>query len=125
MLRPATAIGPKTGTDVTLRIFGSGATANSVQGDYIGTDITGTVALPNGDDGVYISGGAANNTIGGTVTGARNLISGNAGEGVDMLDTDTGNLNVLAVVAGASPHFSTNSEETILAIANPLTGRAE
>jgi hypothetical protein len=51
-------------------------TGTIVQGNYIGTDITGTSALANSWDGIVI--GAANNTIGGTVAGARNLISGNA-----------------------------------------------
>jgi hypothetical protein len=45
-----------------------------VQGNYIGTDATGTVAIGNGD-GVYLTG--SNNVIGGTAAGAGNLISGN------------------------------------------------
>jgi hypothetical protein len=57
---------------------------NLVQGNYIGTDITGTVDLGNGSspfgDGINISG--PNNTIGGTVAGARNIISGNSATGV-------------------------------------------
>src|SRR6185369_14880869 len=51
-------------------------TGNTVQGNYIGTDITGTSALANSWDGIVI--GGSNNTVGGTVAGARNLISGNA-----------------------------------------------
>jgi len=55
---------------------GSDATGNLVQGNLIGTDVTGTAALGNTQDGVQIR-GAANNTIGGTTAGARNVISGN------------------------------------------------
>src|SRR5262249_44391962 len=51
-----------------------------VQGNYIGTDATGTKALGNALDGVLVNG--PNNTIGGTAAGARNLISGNKGHGV-------------------------------------------
>jgi len=51
-----------------------------VQGNYIGTDITGTRPLGNGGAGVIDAG--ANDTIGGTVASAGNLISGNRGEGV-------------------------------------------
>ena len=46
-----------------------------MEGSYIGTDVTGTIALGNGGDGVGVSG--SDNTIGGTTTGAGNLISGN------------------------------------------------
>ena len=57
---------------------------NVVQGNFIGTDATGTVALPNGasgNGGVSVGDGG-NNTIGGTTPGARNLISGNIGDGI-------------------------------------------
>jgi CSLREA domain-containing protein len=61
-------------------IFGN-ATDNTVQGNYIGTDVSGTVALSNGEQGVVIA-DAPSNTIGGTTGGARNVISGNTGNGV-------------------------------------------
>jgi hypothetical protein len=54
-------------------------TNNVVQGNFLGTDATGTVALGNGINGANISGSPAftNNIIGGTTPGAGNLISGN------------------------------------------------
>lgn len=59
-----------------------GATDNSVQGNYIGTDATGTVALGNGTIGVAIfSTQSTRNVVGGTATGARNVISGNGSSG--------------------------------------------
>jgi hypothetical protein len=58
----------------------NGAAMNLVQGNLIGTDAAGTHALANGT-GVDIF-ASPNNTVGGTVAGARNLISGNAGSGV-------------------------------------------
>jgi uncharacterized repeat protein (TIGR01451 family)/CSLREA domain-containing protein len=64
-----------------VEIKGSGATGNKVQGNYIGTDVTGTIDLGNRVIGVSIS-NAPSNTIGGTATGARNLISGNNADGV-------------------------------------------
>ena len=54
-------------------------TGNLIQGNYIGTDATGTHALGNAT-GVHIV-GASNNTIGGSVAGAGNLISGNGFNG--------------------------------------------
>ena len=64
-------------------IAGPGTTGNVVEGNFIGTDATGTHALGNGGDGVRSStAGATGNTIGGTTAGARNVISGNAGIGV-------------------------------------------
>ena len=55
-----------------------------VEGNDIGTDATGMKPLGNGADGVLVHAGASNVTIGGTVTGAGNLISGNGGDGVDL-----------------------------------------
>jgi titin len=61
-----------------------------VEGNFIGTDATGTMALGNGPDGgVYVSAGS-DITIGGTVPGARNLISGNEYDGVLLDDLSYG-----------------------------------
>ena len=57
------------------------ATANVVQGNYIGTDINGLAALPNRTNGVVVS-AVSGNFIGGTNAGARNLISGNLQNGI-------------------------------------------
>jgi hypothetical protein len=50
-----------------------------VQGNRIGTDITGTVAVPNGS-AIGVDGDNA--TIGGSAAGAGNVISGNVGSGL-------------------------------------------
>ena len=57
--------------NVVLGFFSS---AVAVQGNYIGTDVTGTRAL-GGLAGVNIN--SSNNEVGGIVPGARNVISGN------------------------------------------------
>ncbi len=64
-------------------LVGSAATGNLVQGNYIGTDTNGSLAIPNAGDGVTINGAPAN-TIGGASAGAGNLISGNSGGGVSL-----------------------------------------
>ncbi len=53
---------------------------NTVEGNYIGTTADGTEALGNVGHGLYV--GGDNNTVGGTTAGARNVVSGNDGDGV-------------------------------------------
>jgi len=67
----------------------SGANDNQVQGNFIGTDVTGTAALGNNEHGVSISGGSTNCIVGGTVAGARNLISGNRFSGISIAQPQT------------------------------------
>jgi RHS repeat-associated protein len=63
------------------------ATANVVDGNYIGTDVTGELSLGNGGTGVNLF-DTAGNTIGGT----GNLISGNGGYGIELSGESSGNL---------------------------------
>ena len=76
-----TVVGTATGI-----IVEAGSDDNLVEGNYVGTDAAGTAALPNGT-GIVIQGGTGN-TIGGATsvpgTGAANLISGNANDGLDI-----------------------------------------
>ena len=65
-------------------------TGNIVQGNFIGTDVTGAFDLGNSNSGVFIS-ATSGNIIGGTVAGARNLISGNDNAGVSLTNGSTGN----------------------------------
>lgn len=61
----------------------------TVQGNYIGTDATGVLALGNGHAGVSVYEGSSNNIIGGTSTAARNVVAANARYGVLLTDKDT------------------------------------
>jgi hypothetical protein len=61
---------------------GTGTSGNVVQGNYIGVDATGGQAIGNAWAGVQLSSGAATNLIGGEAPGARNVISGNHGQGI-------------------------------------------
>lgn len=58
-----------------------GSSGLTIQGNLVGTDATGTKALPNKTAGILIS-GPTNVTIGGSVAGARNIVSGNTGDGI-------------------------------------------
>jgi CSLREA domain-containing protein len=77
-----------------VAVLGSGALGNLVQGNRLGTDSSGLVAVANGNHGVLIN-GAPDNTVGGLVGGAGNVISGNHGSGVYLVGTAAaGNLVV-------------------------------
>ncbi|MBI5383588.1 MAG: HYR domain-containing protein, partial [Verrucomicrobia bacterium] len=68
-----------------------GATANRVQGNFIGTDFSGTLPLGNDESGVWLigfSGGAFGNVIGGTESGAGNIIAFNGRAGVSLREWD-------------------------------------
>ena len=62
---------------------------NIIEGNYLGTDISGQLARPSfGGLGIEDS---SNNTIGGTVAAARNLISGNAAQGFSVVGNANNN----------------------------------
>ena len=61
-----------------------GADGELIQGNLIGTDPGGTIAVGNTGPGVEIEGGSWDNTIGGTSAGSGNVISGNTGDGVEI-----------------------------------------
>ena len=67
--------------------IGSGGTAN-IQGNLIGTDVTGNADLGNVGDGIAITGGSGT-AVGGTTAASRNVISGNSGAGI-RVSTATG-----------------------------------
>ena len=60
-----------------VEFLSAGTTGNVAQGNYIGTDVTGQVALGNSGGGVSFWGGATGNRAGGGAAGAGNVISGN------------------------------------------------
>ena len=66
------------------------ASANSIQGNLIGTRADGTAALGNSLNGVLTTDGEHGDTIGGTSPSSRNVISGNAGDGVEFNGAGSG-----------------------------------
>ncbi len=67
----------------------AGATGNIARGNYVGTNASGTAAVPNGY-GIFLNGAAANE-IGGRGAGAGNLVSGNTGSGIYVAYNSSGN----------------------------------
>ena len=76
------------------------ASGNVLRGNLIGTNAAGTSALPN-NTGIYINGTTnGSNTIGGTTPEARNVISGNTVNGIELsLPTTTVQGNYIGVAA--------------------------
>ncbi|MBN8456028.1 right-handed parallel beta-helix repeat-containing protein [Accumulibacter sp.] len=58
----------------------AGSTGNTIQGNYIGLNASGTAAVPNGWRGIVLNGGT--NVVGGTASGAGNTVSGNGWRGI-------------------------------------------
>ena len=65
-------------------------TGNIIQGNFIGSNATASAAFPNGGDGVAITAGASQTTVGGTAAGAKNVIAFNLARGVSV-ESGTGN----------------------------------
>ena len=63
--------------------------SNTVQGNFIGTDITGNANLFNIGPGIKLSNGAADNLIGGDGANEGNLIAFNTNDGIKVTDPTT------------------------------------
>ncbi len=95
-----------------VHITGANAAGNRVIGNLIGTDVSGMKAAPNDGNGITITNGAHDNTIGGarpvqrptkvTDLGAGNLISANKGSGVRISGAGIAGNNVLGNLIGFS-----------------------
>jgi CSLREA domain-containing protein len=70
-------------------IFIASESFNLIQGNYIGTNVTGIADLGNSSDGIVIARGVRQQ-IGGTAPGAGNLISGNDRFGILVAVPNTG-----------------------------------
>ncbi len=84
-----------------IRIVGTGATGNLIQGNTIGVNATGTGPMGNSEAGIAIS--ACNNTVGGLPAGAGNLIAYNGFDGV-FVDSGGGFVAVSNALLGNSIH---------------------
>jgi hypothetical protein len=97
-----------------IAISGLTAVYNSVQGNFIGTDLTGTLNLKNNQDGV-ITTTAINNLVGGPAPGAGNTIAFNNAGGVvvsggqcailgNSLFSNGGNPGDISLLNGGNPN---------------------
>jgi hypothetical protein len=98
-----------------------GTSGNLIQGNYIGTDASGNVKIGNTNYGIAIFNASHNNTIGGMIPGARNVVSGN-GWGIGIAGssggTPSGNVvqgNYVGVAADGSTPMGNRVEGIRLA----------
>jgi uncharacterized repeat protein (TIGR01451 family) len=73
------------GNGTGIDIFQS-ATPNTIQGNYVGTNVAGTAALGNAGDGISLF--TNRDVVGGIAPGAGNLVSGNRGNGIRLFASD-------------------------------------
>jgi K319-like protein/Big-like domain-containing protein/NHL repeat-containing protein/6-bladed beta-propeller protein len=110
--------------DSGIIIGGTHAVMNLIQGNYIGTSLTGMDRLPNLGDGIILNalhvnglnGTSSNTTIGGDKTSLYNLISGNSGNGVDITSGTNGTM-IQGNYIGTNPQSTTglgNSKNGLL-----------
>lgn len=80
-------IGFNYSSGISIVGFGSFTTGNTIQGNFIGTDASGTLDLGNWVEGILIQ-DASGTRIGGTTPGAANLIAFNAEWGVFVVEQE-------------------------------------
>ena len=71
---------------------------NIIEGCYLGLDPGGTIPRPNAESGIALR--SSGNTLGGTMPAARNVISGNTLNGVDITHSMTLNNQILGNYIG-------------------------
>ncbi|UGS34531.1 NosD domain-containing protein [Capillimicrobium parvum] len=97
------------------------ASGDFVQGNFIGTGRGGQSPMPNGGDGIALSAGANDNTIGGSDPGQGNTIAFNGGAGVGVdgsVVSPTGNVIRGNAILGNSIFDNTQLGIALLAGAN-------
>jgi trimeric autotransporter adhesin len=77
---------------------GTGSSNGIVQGNFIGTGLRGTNAVPNSSRGILVD--SSEVLIGGAEPGARNIISGNSSAGITTFYPDPQHLRILGNYIG-------------------------
>jgi len=93
----------------------STSSSNVVEGNFVGTDASGSYAIRNKGDGIFVIGAGAN-LIGGTTAGARNVISGQRTANGIELQNSVGNVvegNYIGVDAGGTAPLRNNQGVTV------------
>ena len=111
----------------------SGADGVTIQGNFLGTDITGTIGQGDGDAGVHLR--SSNNLVGGASVADRNIASGNNSRGVTTFTSgpiETGNVvqnnyigtdaTGLNPVANGAAGIQVYNQDGLLIVDNVISG---
>ena len=94
-----------------VQLDGVAVQSDLVEGNSIGTNLAGTLGIPNTGPGVVISGGATVNTIGGAAAGAGNIIAFNGGPGVATSPGTSGDpIRFNAIFSNGGPGIDQNDD---------------
>ncbi len=63
------------------------STGGSIQGTYVGTDLTGLLDRGNGQLGIFVDNASHNTTIGAGTPGSGNIVSGNSEHGILVINS--------------------------------------
>ena len=99
-----------------VQVTGLGTNYNIIKGNFIGTDLAGTSSLPNGNDGVVLVAGARWNSIGGTLPGEGNVISGNLWSGVSIFGDNTDSNYVFGNFVGTDVNGSSDLGNLLMGV---------
>ncbi len=121
--------GDSTVRGLVINSFGTGITlqekgGNLIEGNFIGTDASGSARLFNNGDGIRVQFSSTNNLIGGTTPAARNIISGNAGAGISSAhsSTMTAQGNYIGTNAAGTSAIPNSSEGIMIYTENNIVG---
>ena len=104
-------------TNAAVVMDGMNVRGNTVKGNYIGLDVSGSTPLPN-HYGVIIQQRANGNTVGGAAESARNIISCNSEIGVYIQAADSNRVSANYIGLDKTGAFSFNDQQGVPMQAN-------
>ena len=98
------------------------AGTNIVQGNFIGTDLSGKIDRGNGGSGISIS-SSPDNTIGGTAREHRNIIAGNGFVGISIQNSDRITIqgNLIGTDSTGTENLGNDSDGILLGVTSACT----
>src|SRR5205814_1008609 len=99
--------------------YTAAASHNTILGNYVGTDATGTRDLGNTGAGICATDGAHNNTIGGSSSSFKNVVAGNDLCGVGVYNGSNSNqIKFNDVGIAANGNALPNSKQGVLVVSS-------